>query len=141
MLVLGSVGIVSAQEPKRFSIQRYSVLWKTDAFAHIQKKTNSNNKATSIAASDSSDWAVAGLFEIDGKAGAIIVNSSTKAVEQISADSESPSGFRLAKVHPTESASPKIEVIQNGKRIILEGVAKQKQNKVVGTKADSKAGS
>lgn len=122
LLLFVAVCTVKAEEPKAFSVNRYSLLWQSNAFRKAPPPKPPKPKRD-IARQPDSNWQVAGIFVIQGKQGAVVMNSKTKAVEQISSDSESPSGLRLLRVHDTRVGQlPRIEVIENGRRIVLTGI-------------------
>ncbi len=90
-----------------YPVQRYESLWKHSLFGRT-------HAATTKAAP--SEWNLAGVFEIDGKKGAILLNEKTGAVENVTVDEPNDSGIQLVIVQPGgKGAPPRVQISQNGK--------------------------
>lgn len=118
VLIIGAVVLVwplFAQEPSKtqvkpgpvYPVQRYETLWKSSLFG---------KSATTTAAKTSAEWNLAGVFEIDGKKSAILMNERTGAVENVTVEAANSSGIKLVTVQTGGiGAPPRVEISQNGK--------------------------
>lgn len=116
--------LIEADEPKAFSVNRYSLLWQLDAFANSTVPITVTAPIQEVVPEQTvTEWVVAGVFSLHGKLGAILMNSNTNAVEQVYSSEDSPSGMRLLQIHDAKVGQiPGIEVTQNGSRIFLKGI-------------------
>ncbi|NNE93568.1 MAG: hypothetical protein HKN23_18120 [Verrucomicrobiales bacterium] len=119
--ILSGIGalVLSADEAATASAQpvvpphpvtRYESLWKQSLF-------RSQSGAASRASQ--SEWNLAGVFEIEGKKGAVIVNEKTGAIQNVTLEAPNEDGFQLLAVQSGgNGAPPRVEIAQqNGSRI------------------------
>ena len=83
-------GSVVAEEPEKYAVERYSVIWQSSKFA---KKSEGK-----VRSNDYKSWILGGVFYLDGKDTAVIINDATGSVEEIDEKGKSPSGLTLVRV-------------------------------------------
>ena len=107
-------------EPQPYPVERYNLLWQTDVYKKQEVKRPSPQMTHN---QQETPWFVAGVFSIDGKKGAVIMNRDSGAVEEVGEDYVSNSGITLTKIFPTASGQlPRIEVSIQGEKHTLTGV-------------------
>ena len=89
-LIVAVSGFAFGEEPERYSVERYSVIWQSSKFA---KKTDGKARPN-----DYEGWFLGGVFYLDGKDTAVIINGATGAVEEVDQNKKSPSGLTLLQV-------------------------------------------
>ncbi|MEO0414256.1 MAG: hypothetical protein AAF226_04790 [Verrucomicrobiota bacterium] len=123
LVALCGASLVTAAPQKPFSLDRYQTIWGTDAFALSPKAVEPQPLRRN---ESSGEWVVSGVFSLDGEVGAIVTNTQSNAVEQISQGRESASGIEL--LHVLSSAAgerPRVEVAINGEPQVLTSAAKE----------------
>ena len=106
---------VFSQDPPgpAYSIKRYSMLWENPMFA---SRTDGKPKPTTTL--HQGGWVLAGVFLFEGKTGAVILNETTGAVEEIWTGKNNASGVKLLAVYSPKGQKKgfaKVQVEQSGK--------------------------